>query len=75
MPQAISADTGCVLHAGAGTSAINVMLILSVASRLMAGAETEGLFIALAALFWIGAFGGFAVLYGPLILRRKPTRR
>jgi len=29
---------------------------------------------ALSGLAWVGAFGGFALLYGPLMLRQKPAK-
>ncbi|GAK33619.1 short-chain dehydrogenase [Iodidimonas nitroreducens] len=74
MTRATLGHSGQMLKAGPGTVAIYLALILSVIARVMAGlwpAQSEWLH-GLAGLFWIGAFGGFALIYGALLLRRLP---
>ena len=74
MTRATLGHTGRALHAGPGTVAIYAMMILSVVARLAADVWTDLPLLETAALFWISAFGGFAVLYGPLLLRAKPDK-
>jgi uncharacterized protein involved in response to NO len=56
--------------------AVYAALILSVLMRVAAGIwpVQAGLLHALSGLLWIAAFGGFAVLYGPLLLHAAPGR-
>ena len=77
MTRATLGHTGRPLTAGAGTVAIYAALILSVAARVAAGSwpEVSGPLHVLAGLGWIVAFGGFAVLYGPLLLRLPAGKR
>ena len=74
MTRATLGHTGRELTAGAGTTAIYLALVAAVLARLAAGIwPGQASFLhALSALAWIGAFGGFAALYGPLLLRPKP---
>jgi uncharacterized protein involved in response to NO len=74
MTRATLGHTGRELTAGAGTTAIYLALVAAVLARLAAGIwpGQASLLHALSALAWIGAFGGFAALYGPLLLRSKP---
>lgn len=76
MTRATLGHTGRALTAGAGTVAVYLSLVLSVLARLAAGLwpAEAGALHALAGLAWIGAFGGFVVLYGPLMLRQKPGK-
>lgn len=75
MTRATLGHTGQALHAGAGTTALFIALIASVVARLSAGIWPESAMplYYLSALLWIGTFAGFAVLYGPLLLRAKPS--
>lgn len=77
MTRATLGHTGQVLHAGAGTVAIYVALVAAVLARVAAGfwPDLAVPLQMLAGLGWIAAFGGFAVLYGGLLLRRAPARR
>ena len=77
MTRATLGHTGRPLTAGAGTVAIYAALILSVAARVAAGSwpEVSGPLHVFAGLGWIVAFGGFAVLYGPLLLRLPAGKR
>ncbi|WP_246040485.1 NnrS family protein [Roseovarius arcticus] len=66
--------SGQKLHAGPGTVALYVLVIASVAARLAGGLWPDLPFLELAAICWIAAFGGFAVLYGPLLSQTKPAK-
>lgn len=66
--------TGRALKAGRGTVAIYGLVIVSVALRIVAPLWPEWPLLEGAALFWIAAFGGFALLYGPLLMRAKPAK-
>lgn len=74
MTRATLGHSGCELKAGAGTAAIYLALVAALLARLSAGAwpGAAGVLHAVSAVAWIGAFGGFALLYGPLLLRPKP---
>lgn len=77
MTRATLGHTGQDLTAGPGTSAIYAAAVLAALARLAAGlwpdaAQTLHL---LSGLAWIAAFGGFALIYGRLLLRQPPARR
>ena len=76
MTRATLGHTGRALTAGAGTVMIYVTLTMSVLARVVAGMwpEISGSMHLMAGLFWITAFGGFAVIYGALLLR-LPTAK
>lgn len=73
MTRATLGHTGRNLHAGPATLCIYLALIGSVAVRLAAGAFPDVAMdlYNLAALLWVAAFGGFAVVYGPMLLTSK----
>jgi uncharacterized protein involved in response to NO len=77
MTRATLGHTGRALTAGLGTTAVYLMLVLAVLTRVAAGLwpAQAGALHALSGLAWIGAFGGFALLYGPLMLRQKPAKK
>jgi len=77
MTRATLGHTGQNLRAGPGTVAIYLALIASVITRLAAGYGTGSAtsLYTLSGIFWIVAFLGFAILYGPSLMRPKPTRR
>ena len=73
MTRATLGHTDRALEAGPGTVVIYLLLIAAVMARLGAGLLPgfgQELHL-LSGLCWIGAFGGFAVLYGPQLLRAK----
>lgn len=74
MTRATLGHTGRDLHAGPATLCIYLALIGSVATRLAAGALPDLVMTlyGVSALLWIVAFGGFAVVYGPMLLTSKP---
>lgn len=71
MTRATLGHTGRDLHAGITTVAIYISLIGSMVARLSAGAWPEFAMISytVSGTLWICAFGGFAALYGPLLLQ------
>jgi uncharacterized protein involved in response to NO len=76
MTRATLGHTGRALKAGLGTTAIYLLVILAAAARLLAGL-LPGMAPALwslSALAWIAAFGGFALVYGGLLLRPLRAR-
>jgi uncharacterized protein involved in response to NO len=76
MTRATLGHTGQNLHAGPATIGIYLAIIGSVAMGLSASALPDMAMplYGLSAVFWITAFGGFAVAYGPLLMRPKPAR-
>jgi uncharacterized protein involved in response to NO len=77
MTRATLGHTGRELHAGAGTVAIYAALVLAVLARVGAGiwpGHAAGLH-GVSGLAWVAAFGGFALLYGRLLLRAAPAKR
>jgi uncharacterized protein involved in response to NO len=77
MTRATLGHTGQALTAGPGTSGLYAAMILAVLARLAAGIRPEQahLWHMLAGSFWILAFGGFALLYGRLLLRLPAGKR
>lgn len=76
MTRATLGHTGRDLRAGVGTTALYLALVGAVVIRLLAGVWPQSAmsFYTLSALLWISAFVGFATLYGPLLLRRRPKQ-
>lgn len=77
MTRATLGHTGQALTAGAGTVTVYAAMILSVLARVAAGLwpEVSGLLHMVAGFGWIAAFGGFAVVYGALLLRLPAAKR
>lgn len=73
MTRATLGHTGGTLTAGFGTTALYLLLAGAVLSRVFAGIwpVLATHLHTISALCWIAAFGGFAVLYGGLLLRVK----
>ena len=73
MSRATLGHTGQALSAGAGTSALYLLVLMAVLARLLAGlmpAYAPPLHL-VSALGWIGGMAGFALLYGPALLRPR----
>lgn len=72
MTRATLGHTDRPLHAGGGTIALYGALVLAILARLAAGIWPAHAFElhTVSGLGWIAAFGGFALLYGPLLLKR-----
>ncbi|MGB3553738.1 MAG: NnrS family protein [Jannaschia sp.] len=73
MTRATLGHSGRDLHAGPGTVAIYALMLIAVLARVSAPGFPGGQMTLhlVAGLCWIASFGTFAVLYGPLLLRRK----
>ncbi|TDE41103.1 NnrS family protein [Antarcticimicrobium sediminis] len=71
MTRATLGHTGQALQAGAGTTAIYLFMLAAMLTRLAAGVwpMQSDLLLVLSGLCWLAAFGGFALLYGRLLLR------
>jgi uncharacterized protein involved in response to NO len=76
MTRASLGHTGQALRAGTGTTSLYLALILAVLARVAAGIwpGQAGWLYPLSGLGWIAGFGGFALLYGPSLLRPAPSR-
>ncbi len=77
MTRATLGHTGQPLTAGSGTVAIYIALVLAVLARIGAGLwpDQSGWLHIIAGTCWILSFGGFCVVYGPLLLRLPPDKR
>ena len=75
MTRATLGHTGQPLTASRATLLLYGALIVAVLARVAAGLwpDSSTWTMPLAALGWIGTFGGFAFVYGPLLLRRRPA--
>ncbi len=73
MTRASLGHTGRALTAGAGTTALYLLVLASVLTRLLAGIVPESTLplLTLSAILWSTGFTGFAVLYGPLLIRSR----
>jgi uncharacterized protein involved in response to NO len=76
MTRATLGHTGQALAAGPGTIAIYLSLVSAVLARVAAGIwpAEAGLLHAASGVLWIGAFGGFALVYGRYLLRLPPAK-
>ena len=73
MTRATRGHTGRPLHADAGTIAVYVLVTIAAFARI-AASMWPALYPPLlwtAGVAWIAAFGGFAVLYGPMLLKPR----
>ncbi|MDZ4137105.1 MAG: NnrS family protein [Paracoccaceae bacterium] len=76
MTRASLGHAGRPLHATGATTALYLALIVAVLARLLAGfMPGQGWPLHLAAGAWILAFGGFAVLYWPILARPRKAAR
>ena len=77
MTRATLGHTGQPLTAGSGMVGIYAALVAAVLARLAAGLwpDQVHIFHMVAGLAWIAAFGGFALIYGRLLLRLPAAKR
>lgn len=73
MTRASRGHTGRPLTAGWGTGLIYVLVNLAALGRVLAGLQPDIHIPALivSTVLWSAAFGGFALIYGPMLLRRR----
>jgi uncharacterized protein involved in response to NO len=72
MTRASLGHTGHILHAGFATEAVYVTVFVSAALRIVAALIGSQPLLDTSGLLWIAGFGLFAVVYGPMLLKRKP---
>ncbi len=77
MTRATLGHTGHALTASIGTQAIYAAIIVAAVARICAVIHTaqSDLLLHIAAFAWVAAFLGFALAYGPLLLRGDPRMR
>jgi uncharacterized protein involved in response to NO len=73
MSRASLGHTGQALRAGAGTQAVYLLAFCSALLRMAAGLDGSLGMMEAAGAAWIAAFGGFALLYGPLLVGKPPV--
>ena len=73
MSRASLGHTGQHLRAGAGTQAVYLLAFCSALLRMAAGLDGSLGMMEAAGAAWIAAFGGFALLYGPLLVGKPPV--
>ena len=73
MTRASLGHTGRELVAGRGTRAIYLAIVIAAGARIVAALLPQWSLALLhvGALAWLAAFGGFALLYGPLLFRKR----
>lgn len=72
MTRAALGHAGRPLHAGVPIATLYVLLVVSVLARLLAGALPGAVWpLHLSAIAWIAAWGGFSVIYWPILTRPK----
>jgi uncharacterized protein involved in response to NO len=76
MPRVTLGHTGRSLTANRATVAIFLLINAAAVMRVCASWYPEDMMIllVLSAACWIAAFGLFEIVYGPMLLRRQPTR-
>jgi uncharacterized protein involved in response to NO len=76
MPRVTLGHTGRDLTANRATVAIFVLINAAAITRVAASWNTDDMMIllALSAACWMGAFGLFEIVYGPMLLTRQPMR-
>ncbi len=75
MTRASLGHTGQPLTASAGTQLIYACAFVAAFARIAAVFDTTTVWLHVAVLAWVLAFGGFVALYGPLLAGRRPAWR
>ena len=73
MTRASLAHTGCKLVASRPTQLIYLCALVAALVRIFAAFEPSSALLHIAAFAWVLAFGGFAAVYGPLLMGRAPV--
>jgi len=71
MTRATLGHTGRALVATPATNAIYVLAGIAIASRAAAAIWPTTSLLLVATVAWIGAFGGFVAVYGPMLVQRR----
>ena len=73
MTRATLGHTAQPLAASPGTQTIYLFAVVAAILRIVAAVEPSTVLLDLSATAWVCAFGGFVVLYGPLLVGRPPS--
>jgi uncharacterized protein involved in response to NO len=73
MTRASLGHTGQPLTASPGTHAIYALALVAALLRVAGAFAGSILLVEMSALAWVAAFAGFALIYGPLLLRCQPV--
>lgn len=73
MTRATLGHTGQALQARPATQTIYVLIVVAALLRIAAAFLGSILLVKIAGTLWIAGFGGFVLLYAPLLARRKPA--
>jgi len=73
MTRASLGHAGQPLTAGAGTQAIYLFVFCAATLRIVAAFNSSVILLELSSAAWVAAFGGFVLLYGPLLAREEPV--
>ena len=73
MTRATLGHTGRPLAASAATQAIYLFAVAAAILRIVAAFEPSVILLHASALCWVCAFGGFVIVYGPLLVARPPA--
>jgi uncharacterized protein involved in response to NO len=73
MTRASLGHTGCKLVASLPTQLIYFCALVAALARVLAAFEPSSVLLHIAAFAWVLAFGGFAAVYGPLLIGRAPV--
>ena len=73
MTRASLGHTGQPLRAGSGTQAVYAAIIVAALARIAAAFDGSLELLELAGIAWIAGFALFLLIYGPLLVARKPA--
>jgi uncharacterized protein involved in response to NO len=73
MTRASLGHTGQLLRAGRATQIIYAAALGAAVTRIVAAFSGSITLVEFAGLAWIAAFGGFVLVYGPLLVAQKPS--
>jgi len=73
MTRATLGHTGRALQAGRGTQAIYALVLAAALLRIVAAFAGSLALLEYSGIAWIAGFAGFVLLYGPLLVLRKPA--
>jgi len=73
MTRASLGHTGQPLRAGRATQVIFAAVLAASVTRIVAAFSGSNTLVELAGLAWMVAFGGFVLVYGPLLAAQKPN--